>query len=58
MWTDERGTRKDGDARIFLKAFVDFSHGFCQVGLDNAGKTTILYAMKLGEVVSTVSRTE
>ncbi len=28
--------------------------GFLQVGLDAAGKTTILYKLKLGEIVTTI----
>ena len=27
---------------------------FCTVGLDAAGKTTILYKLKLGEIVTTI----
>ena len=27
---------------------------FCAVGLDAAGKTTILYKLKLGEIVTTI----
>ncbi|PIO66951.1 hypothetical protein TELCIR_11317 [Teladorsagia circumcincta] len=27
---------------------------FAQVGLDNAGKTTVLYKLKLGEIITTI----
>lgn len=42
----------------FAKLFKSFSSGrqvrILMVGLDAAGKTTILYKLKLGDVVSTI----
>ena len=34
--------------------FMNLDARLCMVGLDAAGKTTILYKLKLGEVVSTI----
>lgn len=39
-------------ARCFLG--VEDVHSRAQVGLDAAGKTTILYKLKLGEIVTTI----
>jgi len=36
------------------EAFVLFALLSAQVGLDAAGKTTILYKLKLGEIVTTI----
>ena len=38
---------------IFLKAFSISEHKIVIVGLDNAGKTTILYQLLMNEVVHT-----
>ena len=40
---------------LFYKPLKMTSHCYCSVsGLDAVGKTTILYRMKLGEVVTTI----
>lgn len=42
---------------IYLMLYYNFCTCTCiisQVGLDAAGKTTILYKLKLGEVVTTI----
>lgn len=41
--------------RVVLSAHSDvYSSGILMVGLDAAGKTTILYKLKLGEIVTTI----
>merc|ERR1712124_44625 len=54
----ERGT-KFGDmglvfSRLFSKLIGKQEVRILMVGLDNAGKTTVLYKLKLGEVVTTI----
>jgi ADP-ribosylation factor protein 1 len=44
---------------IFYSTFKDLIYGnapqrILLIGLDNSGKTTILYKMKLGELVTTI----
>jgi hypothetical protein len=41
------------EGKVALFAFANLLIGQ-QVGLDSAGKTTILYRLKLGEVVATI----
>lgn len=41
-------------ARLFSKLFGKKEMRILMVGLDAAGKTTILYKLKLGEVVTTI----
>ena len=38
---------------LFLNLFIFAEHKICMVGLDNAGKTTILYQFLMNEVVHT-----
>lgn len=37
-----------------LDVFFTLESSFSQVGLDAAGKTTVLYKLKLGEIVTTI----
>ncbi len=40
---------------LVSRLFVDLPDArVCMVGLDNAGKTTVLYKLKFGEVVTTI----
>ena len=41
-------------AKIFSRFFGKTEMRILMVGLDAAGKTTILYKLKLGEVVTTI----
>ena len=41
-------------SRLFASLFGDEEARILVLGLDNAGKTTILYRLQMGEVVSTV----
>jgi len=41
-------------AKMWNKLFSDKEHRILMLGLDNAGKTTILYKMKLGETITTI----
>lgn len=40
--------------RLFSRLFAKMDMRILMVGLDAAGKTTILYKLKLGEVVTTI----
>lgn len=42
------------DMRILMVRFKKSFRLISQVGLDAAGKTTILYKLKLGEIVTTI----
>lgn len=44
----------DDDHRIWQRLFGKEEMRILMVGLDAAGKTTILYKLKLGEVVTTI----
>jgi len=39
---------------LFAKLFTKMEANIVMMGLDSAGKTTILYKMKLGEIISTI----
>lgn len=41
-------------SRIWTRMFSDQEMRILMVGLDAAGKTTILYKLKLGDVVTTI----
>ena len=41
-------------AKLFSKLFAKKEMRILMVGLDAAGKTTILYKLKLGEIVTTI----
>jgi small GTP-binding protein len=41
-------------SQLFERLFSSTPARIILVGLDNAGKTTILYKLKLGEVVTTI----
>ena len=43
-----------GFSKLFVKLFSNKEMRILMVGLDAAGKTTILYKLKLGEVVTTI----
>ena len=42
------------DSHSYKNANADILTGILMVGLDAAGKTTILYKLKLGEIVTTI----
>lgn len=49
--------RQEGDAYVFrfcISMLLTWNEGILMVGLDAAGKTTILYKLKLGEIVTTI----
>ncbi len=39
---------------LFSKFVSDVPARVCMIGLDGAGKTTILYKLKFGEVITTI----
>ncbi|THU49428.1 hypothetical protein C4D60_Mb06t09470 [Musa balbisiana] len=41
-------------AKLFSRLFAKKEMRILMVGLDAAGKTTILYKLKLGEIVTTI----
>ena len=48
---------KEGDAYVYcfcISMLLTWNEGILMVGLDAAGKTTILYKLKLGEIVTTI----
>jgi hypothetical protein len=53
---EERGGGKMGLAfgKLFSRLFAKKEMRILMVGLDAAGKTTILYKLKLGEIVTTI----
>ena len=53
----ERGGNRRGGIMGTLKSFFSKEMRILMVGLDAAGKTTILYKLKLGKIVSTVPTT-
>ena len=48
---------QEGDAYVYcfcISMLLTWNEGILMVGLDAAGKTTILYKLKLGEIVTTI----
>ena len=42
------------EMRTCISMLLTWNEGILMVGLDAAGKTTILYKLKLGEIVTTI----
>ena len=53
-WSSEYRAKMGAFASLFKQLFSKKEMRILMVGLDAAGKTTILYKLKLGEIVTTI----